>query len=187
MEKDSSRWRRPWTTTSWYDQHQPDGQGLIYINNYSSTTCQLLHTSQLNMYNIVQQDYFWKPVSYLWTTQELTLSQELEYQRDNQNSWRPCIREDCDQCTQGWTLTLAITAHHEDGKMGSLVNNILTLSAEPVYGVESGLYEATMCDIRETQVTLNVRSTDWRQEDKSNPQHVHTDYYHWRHFDIFNI
>ena len=67
--------------------------------------------------------------------------------------------------THGCTLTLAITAHSEDGKIGSLVNIILTLSAEPVYGVESGLYEATMCDIRETQVTLNVRSTDWRQED----------------------
>ena len=112
------------------------------------------------MYNIIQQDYFWKPVSYLWTKQELTLSQELEYSRDNQTSQRPRIREDCDQCTHGCTLTLAITAHSEDGKIGSLVNIILTLSAEPVYGVESGLYEATMCDIRETQVTLNVRSTD---------------------------
>ena len=78
-EKHSSRWRRPWTTTSWCDQDQPDGQGLIYTSNWSSTTCQLLHTSQLNMYNIIQQDYFWKPVSYLWTKQELTLSQELEY------------------------------------------------------------------------------------------------------------
>ena len=79
MERDSSRWRRPWTTTSWYDLDQPDGQGLIYTSNWSSTTCQLLHTSQLNMYNIIQPNYFWKPVSYLWTKQELTLSQELEY------------------------------------------------------------------------------------------------------------
>ena len=75
-------------------------------------------------------------------------------------------------------IDIGITAHHEDGKMGSLVNNILTLSAEPVYQVESKAYNATMCDTRKTQVTLNVHSTDLRQEDTSNPQHVHTDYYH---------
>ena len=85
MEKDSSRWRRPGTTssiewtTSWCGQDQQDGQGLIYISNWSSTTCQLLHTGQLIMYNIIQPNYFCNPVSYLWTKQELTLSRELEY------------------------------------------------------------------------------------------------------------